>query len=142
MDHLAILNKKLNFLPKIVSGQKTIESRWYTARRTPWHKINVGDEIYFKNTGEPVTAKATVTNIHYYKELTPEKIKKIIHKYKDILGLEEEESFYERVKDKKYAVLVNLVNPMTIPPFNISKKGYGAMSAWLTVKKITTLIQA
>ena len=29
----------------------------------PWDKIHVGETVYFKNAGEPITAKATVKRI-------------------------------------------------------------------------------
>ncbi|MBI1972386.1 ASCH domain-containing protein, partial [Candidatus Woesearchaeota archaeon] len=44
MDHLAILKKK--WLEKILSGEKTIESRWYKQKITPYQKIAKGDTAY------------------------------------------------------------------------------------------------
>ena len=54
MDHVAIMNKSWGLIPKILSGSKTIESRWYKTKRTPWDKIAKGDTVYFKNSGEQV----------------------------------------------------------------------------------------
>lgn len=39
MDHLAIMNPKRKLIPKILSGEKKIESRWYMMRVAPWDKI-------------------------------------------------------------------------------------------------------
>jgi len=39
MDHVAILSKKYELLDKIISGEKTIESRWYVNRIAPWNKM-------------------------------------------------------------------------------------------------------
>lgn len=39
-------------------------------------------------------------------------------------------------KDKNYCLLIFLKNPREINYFDISKKGFGAMSAWITVKNI------
>ena len=58
MDHVATMRKSWEFLPKILSGEKTIESRWLKNKSVPWGRVCIGDTIYFKNTGEPVTAKA------------------------------------------------------------------------------------
>ena len=58
MDHLAILAKKRNLLPKIISGEKTIESRWYKFKKTPYNNISIGDTVYFKDSGEPANVKA------------------------------------------------------------------------------------
>jgi ASC-1-like (ASCH) protein len=48
MDHLAILSKEKNFLGRILSGEKTIESRWYRNRKPPFKTIAPGDTVYFK----------------------------------------------------------------------------------------------
>ena len=56
MHHVAIMNKSWNLIPKIISGEKSIESRWYQTKRTPWDKIKAGDKIFFKNSGEAIIA--------------------------------------------------------------------------------------
>lgn len=50
MEHLAIIKK--DWLEKILSREKTIESRWYKHRKSPFMAINKGDTIYFKETGK------------------------------------------------------------------------------------------
>lgn len=42
MDHVAILRKDWKLLPKILSGEKTIESRWYQTKRGSYNKIKEG----------------------------------------------------------------------------------------------------
>jgi hypothetical protein len=81
MDHLAILDKKRKLLPKIISGEKTIESRWYKTRRTPYNKIEVGDIVYFKDSGEPVRVRATVGKVLFFSDLTESKIRDILKDY-------------------------------------------------------------
>ena len=66
MHHLAILDKKRKLLSKILSGEKTIESRWYMQKRTPWDKIKAGDTIFFKDSGEPVRVKAQVSEVQQF----------------------------------------------------------------------------
>ena len=60
MEHLAIMRKSWGLTQKILTGQKKIESRWYKNKYRPWNQIQKGDVIYFKDSGEPVTIKATV----------------------------------------------------------------------------------
>ena len=74
MDHLAILDKKRKLLQKIISGEKTIESRWYKTKRTPWNNIKQGDMIYFKDCGELITAKAKVETTLFFDDLNKEKV--------------------------------------------------------------------
>lgn len=52
MHHVAIMKPSWKLIPKILSGEKTIESRWYQTRRAPWNGIAAGDVVYFKDSGE------------------------------------------------------------------------------------------
>lgn len=132
MEHLAILDKKRNLLRKIIGGEKTIESRWYLHKRTPWDKIKEGDTIYFKE-GKKVTTKGTASKILQYKDLDPTKIKDILNTHKGI-GVGKE--FYNTVKNKRYCILIFLKDIKKVQPFEIDKKGYGNMAAWITTDTI------
>ncbi len=135
MDHLAILKKK--WLEKILSGEKTIESRWYKQRRTPYQKIAKGDVIYFKEAGKPVTARATVQEALFFDMLTEEKIRNILTRYGKQINMNL--GVIPKLLDKKYCTLVVLENVEKIQPFAINKKGYGVQAAWITVENIETI---
>jgi len=141
MEHLAIMKKSWRLTEKILSGQKKIESRWYKARFSPWDKIKSGETVYFKDSGEPVTIKAEVDKVIQLSDLTPDKVKEILYKYSQAigLGLDSIPECYERFKEKKYCVLVFLKNPQNINPFDIDKSGFGIMSAWITVDNINRI---
>lgn len=137
MEHLAILSKKRKLLSKILSGEKKIESRWYKFRRHPFGTISRGDIIYFKESGCPVSAKAIVENILTYENLTPQKITEIIKEYGNQIGIGL--NFVEEVKDKRFCILIFLSNPQRIETFEINKKGYGLMNAWITIDDVSKL---
>ena len=141
MQHIAIMKKSWKLLPKILKGEKTIESRWYDNKYSPWNKIKKEEIIYFKDSGEPVTIKAEVDKVIQYENLTPTRVKQILSKYgvKDGLGINDILKFYKRFKNKKYCILIFLKNPKEIKPFNIDKAGLGTMSAWLCVDKISKI---
>ena len=61
--HVAIMRRSWGLLEKILSGEKTIESRWYMQKSEPWESIDAGDIIYFKNSGAPVTLSASVDKV-------------------------------------------------------------------------------
>ena len=63
MDHLAIMNPQRKLIPKILSGEKKIESRWYMMKIAPRERIHIGDTVYFKDAGKEVTAMAEVENV-------------------------------------------------------------------------------
>ncbi len=141
MDHLTIMKKSWGLLPKILTGEKTIESRWYSNRYAPWDRIKIGDIVYFKNSGEPVTVKAEVFNVLQYENLNPDKIMGILKEYgtKDGLGIDEIDKYHGIFKEKNYCLLVFLKNPKKIKPFKINKKGYGMMSAWISIDNINEI---
>ena len=135
MYHIAIMRKSWKLTEKILSGKKKIESRWYMNRSAPWNKIHAGEKIFFKDSGEPVSIKAEVEKVLQFENLTPEKVGKILREYgaPDGICIEDIPKFYDRFKNKKYCMLIFLKNPKAIEPFEINKKGFGIMSAWICV---------
>lgn len=137
MEHLAILAKQGKFLDKILSGEKSIESRWYKFKKTPYENIAIGDTIYFKESGEAITAKANVSKVLFFDQLNEEKITKLLQEYGSRLGVSL--SYAEKVKDKNFCTLIFLEQVERIEPFEVNKKGFGLMAAWITVDKIENI---
>jgi ASC-1-like (ASCH) protein len=135
-DHVAIVTKSWKVISKILNGQKTIESRWYKARFAPWDRIKSGDVVYFKNSGEEVTAKAKVKKVVQYDGLDKQKIQQILTKYQEGLCIKSPQctDFYE---GKKYCILIFLSDPVKLKTsFAIDKTGYGSGCAWMCVGDI------
>ncbi len=143
MDHVAIVSKSWKVVEAILSGQKSIESRWLVHKTIPWDRINTGDIVYFKETGGLVRAKADVVKVEQIENLTPKKINQLIEKYNK-LGLGTEniiEEIKTYCKGKNYAIFIHLQNPKAIQkPFKIDKTGYGNMSAWMRVGDIRNVV--
>ena len=138
MDHVAIMRKSWGLTEKILTGEKKIESRWYLSRCRPWDSIKRGDAVYFKNSGEPVKVRAQVWRVMQFADLTSRKVKTILNRYgrDDGISKKDIKSFYEKFKNKRYCVLIFIKNPRKIRSFEINKKGFGAMAAWITVDDI------
>lgn len=141
MEHIAIMKKSWGLVPKILDGRKIIESRWLLNRSSPWDKVKRGDTVFFKNVGEPVTAKALVSDVLQFEDLTPKRVHEILDWYGEDDGLAPEEiAHYEALfRDKNFCVLIFLEDAQEITPFNIDKEGYGAMSAWISVPSVAKL---
>jgi hypothetical protein len=141
MEHVATMRKSWGFIPKIASGEKIIESRWYRARYAPWGRIEPGENVYFKNAGEPVTLVAEVEKVRYFSDLTSEKVSQILATYAKDAGIEEENipQFFERFKQKRYCMLIYLKNARRVEPFEINKQGFGAMAAWICVEDVNNI---
>lgn len=117
MNHIAIMNPKVATIADILSGKKTIESRWSKHKSAPWGKVHLGDIIYFKETGQDVTAQAVVTKVVSIDNLN--------------------KNFGRQMANgKNYCTLIFLKDPKTVEPFKINKSGFGAPVAWLCVEDI------
>jgi ASC-1-like (ASCH) protein len=127
------MKKSWGLTEKILSGEKKIESRWYMSKSAPWDRISEGDTVYFKNSGEPVRIRAQVEKVLQFSNLNPQKVKEILDEYGGLDGIEmsDLEKFFNLFKNKKYCMLIFLKGAKEIEPFNINKKGFGSMSAWI-----------
>jgi len=135
------MKKSWGLTEKILSGEKKIESRWYMAKCAPWDRIKAGETVYFKNSGEPITIKAKVTKVLQFSDLNQGKVRQILAKYgkDDGLELAQLADFFDLFKNKRYCLLIFLKNPVKIKPFQINKKGFGMMSAWICVKNVSQI---
>lgn len=140
-DHVAIMKKSWGLIPKILDGTKIAESRWYKSKITPWDRIHPGDSIYFKDSGEPVTAKAKVSKVLQYEIKNNAHALEIMKKHaKKDLGLPTiPKEIKDYTRDKNYAIFIFLGSVEKIEPFVINKTGYGAMAAWITVDDINKI---
>ena len=136
MQHVAIMKRSLGYLDKIKDGTKTVESRWYLFKRSPWNRISKGDTIFFKNSGMPVDLRCKASKILQFDNLSEDKVRSILDKYSVEIGIEDKDDFYEGIKDKKYCILIFLENMEDIDGFEIDKKGFGLMSAWMSLDDI------
>src|SRR2546425_598520 len=136
MHHVAIMKKSWGLIPKIISGEKTVESRWYKAKRTPWDKARAGDAVFFKNAGEPVMARAKISKVLQLEVKGLGDARRIIKEYGRRLRLvESDPKKWDTLP--KYCILIFLSNPRAVKPvFNIDKRGFGTGAAWISVENI------
>ncbi len=140
MDHLAILDKKKKLLAKIIAGKKTIESRWYKAKFTPWDRIKKGETVYFKESGEPVSVRANVSEVlQFY--LPQINVAQLLTQYgaKICFVEKDQEKLTRWCSARKYCILIRLKEVQQIKQFDIDKKGFGNMAAWITVEDIDSI---
>jgi hypothetical protein len=142
MHHVAIMKKSWKLLDKISFGEKKAESRWLKKKSNPWNRVRVGDTIWFKNSSEYVTLKANATKVLQFSNLTPEKTQRILNKYqKKDLGLTNKipTEILDYFKNKNYCIIVFFNQVKKVRPFKINKRGFGAMTAWITIRNINAI---
>lgn len=138
MDHVAIMTPSWKLIPKILSGEKSIESRWYQTRRAPWDKIAIGDRVFFKDSGKPITAKAKISRVWQFEIETTKDAEKIVAEFgRRICVINPDVKTWGKIP--KYCILIELEDPKSITPFTVNKKGSGAGAAWIAVGSIETI---
>ena len=77
--HVAVIRKP--HLERILSGEKTIESRIGMTRRAPFGRVSVGERLYLKESGGPVRATAVVARVLCEDGLTPERVEELAREF-------------------------------------------------------------
>lgn len=131
-QHIVILAKRYfgcdSIYKMILSGAKTIESRWSMNKIAPYGKVSVGDILLLKESGKPITAKAVVKDVKYYR-LTPEIVDEIRVKYGKQIGTDGKADWADTMQ-KRYGTLIWLSDVHTVEPIYI-QKSHGA--GWIVV---------
>ncbi len=141
MDHIAIMNKKLRLIDKILTWKKSIETRWYTNKISPRDRIREWESVYFKDSWQPVTAKARVKEVVQF-EIKNANIGAILSQYwNQICFSEPLDKVKERILTKNYGILIFLEDAQKIKPFEIDKTWFWISCAWLHTDDIQKLIK-
>src|SRR4051812_44681106 len=126
-SHIAILSHK-SVLDKILSGEKTIESRFSRVKSVPFGQIAAGDFVYFKLSGGPVMGYATIARVGEDDNLTPRQIDDLARRYHQELALSED--FLVRKMESKFASLLFLQGVEASEPWNYKQEG---RSGWIVL---------
>jgi ASC-1-like (ASCH) protein len=118
--HLVILKKP--YLDAILSGRKTVESRFTRARYSFISQVRRGDMLFLKVSSGPVCGQASVAAVKYFEDLTPEKVAKIKRQYNEhILGSDE---YWKSKAGCRFGFLAWLEDIRPMKPTEIAKKDW------------------
>ncbi len=132
MEHLAIMSK--GYIEKILSGEKSIESRFSVNRISPFGKIKAGEKVYLKETGKPVSASFEVESVLFFSDLDKGKITEIRAKYGNQICAEED--FWQIKQQARYATLIFVKNPKRVKPFKVEKSNRSAFMSVSSIKEL------
>ena len=118
MKHLAIF--KGDGAEKILSGEKSIESRFSKRKDPPFGMISNGDLVYIKPSGKDIIGQFRVKKVIFFDGLNQQDLKGIKLKYgENIVGNEE---YWKAHQEAKYGTLIFigdssqfLTSPIKIP---------------------------
>ena len=134
MDHVAELTREP--LEKIIKGKRKIEPIFSREAKAPFGKIAVDDTVYFKMKDGFAIAKAKVSKVETFKNLTPKKAADIIEEHKEEIS--PSEIMFERDIYYKYATLIWLEKLYEIKPFRV-KKDYNNPTSWCIIDDINKI---
>lgn len=115
--HLAIFAEP--FLSKVLSGEKTIESRFSRNRCAPYREISDGDIILLKEVAGPIRGLALARRNWCY-DLATEPIERIRLRFG--AGIAAADDFWAAREDALYATLIELDAPTAIRPVACDKR--------------------
>lgn len=115
--HLAIFAEP--FLSMVLSGEKTIESRFSRNRCAPYGKIDDGDILLLKEVAGPICGLALARRIWSY-DLGTEPIDRIRHRFGASIRADDE--FWSSRADALYATLIEIDAPTSIAPVICDKR--------------------
>ncbi len=113
--HLVILKKP--YLDAILDGHKQIESRFTKTRRPAFGRVLVGDKLFLKVSSGPVCARATVTTVKNFENLTPRQIIEIKQRYNHFIKGSDE--YWDSKMSSRFGFLAWLTDVKPIEPVRI-----------------------
>lgn len=131
MDHVAELNREP--LEKIIKGERTVEPVFNREKKAPFDAINVDDTVYFKIKDGFAIAKAKVTKVENFTNLTPQKAAELIEVHKE--EIKPTNIMFERDIYKKYATLIWLDKLYEIKPFRVKRNNINP-STWCSMEDV------
>src|SRR5438093_969134 len=102
MKHLAIFKGSGGEL--ILTGKKTIESRFSKRKNPPFGQISSGDLVYIKPAGKEVVGQFKVQKVIFYDGLTSEDLEDLKKLYHDAIA--QPYDYWLSKKGSKYGTLI------------------------------------
>jgi hypothetical protein len=115
--HIAIFSEP--FLSLVLSGEKTIESRFSRNRCAPYGEICAGDVILIKEVAGPICGLSLARRTWYY-DLVSEPIQRIRDRFGS--AIHADNAFWTSRARALYATLIELDETVTIPPVQCDKR--------------------
>ena len=107
------------YLEYVLTGRKTIESRFAAVRCAPYGRVSKGDVLILKESGGPVRGICEIGDTWYYR-LDPGSWKDIRREFAEALCAQDP-GFWETRKHATYATLMQVRRPRSIAATRWSK---------------------
>jgi hypothetical protein len=137
LDHVVYLDAKAKEMEKILDRTKTMIIRGAAGRKLPYGRVKEGDTLFFINNNAEGVVKAlgVVDSVFNSEKMTKKESIDLVNSNQDKLQLTDRQ--VKRWAGKRYMVLIEVLNAVSIEPFKIDKSDYGNMDDWLPVGDIS-----
>jgi hypothetical protein len=116
--HIAVMHEP--FLSLLLTGHKTIESRFSVNRVCPFQSVAVGDILAIKAQSGPILGLALVEHAAFY-ELDPATWKDLRNKFSGPLCAEDDSFWHQRAR-ARYGSLLRVAEPVRTHALKINKR--------------------
>ena len=93
----------------ILSGVKTVETRFSRNKIAPFGVVSVGDLVYMKPPGEDIVGQFRVKKVFYFEGLIEEDMNKIFADYGQQINVGDEEEDGKYYREKRESLVGTLI---------------------------------
>lgn len=128
MKHLAIFTG--NAAEDILSGKKTIETRFSKSKIAPFGVISSGDVVYIKPSGKELIGEFRVKKVYFFDGLKKEDLMALKKEYGEKIVADDK--YWQEKEGSRYGTIIFIAQSsrFLIPPLKISKKD---MRGWVVL---------
>lgn len=115
----------------LLSGEKTIESRFSRDKRPPFGRIEKDHRVFFRAAGGGYAARARVSRVQCVEDLTPELIDEIEADHREVIG--GDDAYWEAVRHARCVTLVHLTDCEAVSQGPSLDRQRGDRRAWFVL---------
>ena len=128
-EHVAIVHPWV--AEALLTGTKTIESRFSRDKRPPFGRIAKGEDLYFRVAGGGYAVRAIVKKVQCFDDLTPELIAGIEAEHRDAIG--GDDAYWQAARKARCVTLVHLGQCERVSEGPILDRQRGDRRAWFVL---------
>lgn len=133
--HLAIFAEP--FLSLLLSGKKTVESRFSLNQISPFNKVKRYDIVFVKKSGGNILAYFVVGCTEFIHDPTSLQLTKLKKRYSEAIGSASMKNFWKERECAKYISFLQVIHVSKLTPIKIKKRD---RLAWCVLRLATNNI--
>ena len=124
--HIAVMTEP--YLSLVLSGEKTMESRFSKRKQPPWGKVAQGDTVILKKSGGGYVGIFEAGSVRFFHPESREETAAIQSSWNDRLCIRED--FRQAKADSRYVTLIEIERLCRFEPFFLT---FANRQAWIVL---------